>query len=312
MLSPRMPDLASWQVFASVASEGSFGAAARALGVSQQAVSARVVALERQTGVALVDRNPRGSTLTSAGVVVSEWASRLLVLVGQMDTGLAALRNDTETTLHVAASLTIAEYLLPGWLVALQTQRARRQLPPITTELRVVNSMTVGELVRSGEAGLGLVESPEAPQGLRHRTIARDRLIVVAPPSHPWTRRRNPVSAKELAATPLVVREHGSGTRATLADAIKRTVGPTAQLATPALSLSTTTAVRTAVIAGAGPGVLSELAVTDDLSTGHLIAIEVDALDLTRQLRAVWRRTTQPVGPARLLLDIAIQAGRER
>ncbi len=310
MLASRAPELASWRVFAAVAAEGSLGAAARTLGISQQAVSARIVALERQTGVALVERTPRGSTLTSAGIVVSEWASRLLTLAGEMDTGLAALRNETKTSLHVAASLTIAEYLLPAWLVALQAQRARLRQAPVAAELLVINSSAVVEVVRSGGAVLGLVEGPDAPKGLRHRTIAHDRLVVVVPPTHPWVTRRGPVSPDELARTPLIVREHGSGTRDTLAVAIKQALNPKAELAEPALSLSSTTAVRAALIAGAGPGVLSELAVADDLAAGRLRAIPVEPLDLKRNLRAIWRG--QPRGPTRQLLDIAIEAGTLR
>src|SRR5271165_4371822 len=106
-----MPELSALEVLLAVAGAGSLNAAAATLGVSQQAVSARIAAVERQTGVALVSRTPRGSSLTPAGVVVSEWARRVLGLAGEMDEGLAALRQEARTTLRVAASLTVAEYL---------------------------------------------------------------------------------------------------------------------------------------------------------------------------------------------------------
>jgi len=59
-------------------------------------------------------------------------------------------------------------------------------------------------------------------------------------------------------------------------------------LATPLLELSTSTAVRSAVAAGAGPAVLSDLAVRDDVATGRLVQVAVRGVDLTRRLRAVW------------------------
>jgi len=305
VLTPRMPELAAWQVFAAIAAEGSFGAAARSLDVSQQAVSSRIAALERQVGVRLVDRHPRGSTLTPTGAAVAEWATRLLALAEEMEAGLTALRSDAQTTLRLAASVTIAEYLLPGWLVALQRDQARAQLPPIAVELAVVNSAAVVERVLAGHADLGLIESPDPPRGLRHRTLLEDRLVVVVPPDHPWARRRMPLTVDMLVRTPLVAREPGSGTRATLAAAVARAVGPSVELASPALSLSTTAALRAAVVAGAGPGVLSELAVIDDMAMGRLRTVAIESLDLTRPLRAVWQPSVQLPGYARRLLDLA-------
>ena len=306
MLSPRMPELSALEVFVTVAGAGSLNAAATVLGVSQQAVSARIAAIERQSGVSLLERTPRGSNLTPAGTVVSEWASRLLTLADEMDAGLTALRTDAHSTLQVAASLTIAEYLLPAWLVAFQASRNRNHQPSVAVELTVINSTAVASQVRAGEADLGFVEGPMPPKGLRHRTVARDRLVVVVAPAHPWTKRRGPITALQLAMTPLVVREYGSGTREVLGVAVKKILGETVELEDPALSLPTTAAVRAAVIAGAGPAVLSELTVADDIAAGRLQAVSVEALDLARDLRAVWRRAPlPPAGPARELLMLA-------
>jgi DNA-binding transcriptional LysR family regulator len=313
MLSPRMPELSALEVFVTVAGTGSFNAAAGVLGVSQQAVSARIAAVERQSGVTLLRRTPRGSVLTPAGMVVSEWASRVLAVAAEMDAGLTALRSDARTTLRVAASLTIAEYLLPGWLVALQSGRARHHEPPVAVELSVVNSSAVAAQVGAGEGDLGFVEGPTPPRGLRHRIVARDRLVVVVAPAHPWTRRRQPITALQLAQTPLVVRESGSGTREVLAVAVNKILGAGAELQAPALSLPTTSAVRAAVAAGAGPAVLSELAVADDLAAGRLVAVPTDAVDLNRDLRAVWRSAPQPpAGPASELIALATASAKHR
>jgi DNA-binding transcriptional LysR family regulator len=313
MLSPRMPELSALEVLVTVAGAGSLNGAAGLLGVSQQAVSARIAAVERQSGVTLVERTPRGSTLTPNGVVVSEWASRLLALASEIDAGLAALRSDAKTTLRIAASLTVAEYLLPGWLVALQSSRARAHEPQVTVELTVTNSSAVAASVGAGDVDLGFVEGPRPPKGLRHRIVGHDQLVVVVAPTHPWARRHEPVSVRQLARTPLVVREHGSGTREVLAVAVKKAVGAGVELAAPALSLPTTAAVRATVLAGAAPAVLSELAVADDIAAGRLRAVHVDGLDLRRDLRAVWLGAPQlAVGAARDLLQRAETSSKTR
>jgi DNA-binding transcriptional LysR family regulator len=259
-------------VLLAVARGGSLTAASRELGLTQQAVSARVKSAEAQTGVALITRTPRGSALTPEGAVVAEWAARLLAVAGELDAGLAAFRHHHQTRLRVSASLTIAEQLLPGWLVSLQAAARQRGQPPAEVVLTAANSDTVARQVSRGLADLGFVEGAASPHALRSRVIGHDELVVVARPDHPWARRRAPISPAELAVTPLVSREEGSGTREVLAAAVSAALGRRVALPV-ALALSTTAAVRAAVLAGAGPAVLSELTVTEDITAGRLARI---------------------------------------
>ncbi|MGN6608971.1 MAG: LysR family transcriptional regulator [Jatrophihabitans sp.] len=301
-LSGRVPDLSAIEVLLAVAHAGSLNAAAAEVGVSQQAVSSRIRSIEAQTGVVLIRRGPRGSQLTEDGVVVAEWAARLLDVATQFDAGLAALREDHRSRLRVSASLTIAEQLLPGWLVSFRNAGAPGRRTEL--ELTAVNSDTVVVHVQDGQADLGFVEGPRIPAGVRSRVVARDELVVVVAPTHPWTRRRRPVTAAELAASSLVTREHGSGTRDALSRALQQVLGPAYEQREPALSLSTATAIRAAVAAGAGPAVLSSLAVRDDTARGVLVRVPVDQLDLRRDLRAVWLGDRQPpAGAARDLIS---------
>ena len=299
-----MPDLAALEVFLAVAHTGSLNAAAKQVGVSQQAVSARLASIEAQTGVRLITRTPHGSALTEAGTTVAAWADRLLTMAAELDAGLATLRHDRKAHLRVSASLTIAEQLLPRWLVSLQLtdKQFGRQTAEVT--LTATNSDHVLEQVRSGDAELGFIEGPHVPRALRSRIIGHDHLVLITPPDHPWARRTRPVTAPELADTPLVTREEGSGTREALTHALRNVLGPRTRQAAPVMALSTTSAVRAAVLAGAGPAVLSALAVADDLTTGRLVAIAVADVDLARTLRAVWiGARVPPAGAVRDLLS---------
>lgn len=301
-LSARIPDLAALEALLAIARTGSLNAAAKQVGVTQQGVSARIAAAEAQAGVPLVDRGPRGSTLTPEGVVVAEWAARLLAVAGEMDAGLAAFRHDRLVRLRVSASLTIAEQLLPGWLVSLQARTRQRGEDPVEVVLTAANSETVTERVHAGQADLGFVEGPASPAGLRSKVIGHDELVVVVPPSHEWARRSEPVRAEELARTRLVSREEGSGTREVLTTALSAALGTRVEMPV-ALALSSTAAVRAAVIAGAGPAVLSELAVADDLAAHRLARVPVEDVNLHRELRAAWIGGAQPpMGAARDLL----------
>lgn len=310
-LSARMPDLTSLEVLLAIARTGSLSGAGRECGLTQQAVSARIAALERQTGVRLVIRSKTGSRLTPAGAVAAQWADRLLTVAHEVDAGLATLRDDSKTRLRITASLTVAEQLLPRWLVSWRDSVTRQRSTPPDVILTAANSEQVIAAIRNDQADLGFVESPGVPRPLRSSTVAHDDLVVVVPPAHRWARRPQPVPADELAATALVTREKGSGTREFLSSALRRVTD--APQVPPALELSSAAAVRAAVLAQAGPAVLSRLAVADDLELGRLRAVDVAGLELHRALRAVWLGgSTPPAGAVRDLLSHISAVRRHR
>ncbi|NIY63775.1 LysR family transcriptional regulator [Streptomyces malaysiensis] len=298
-----MPDLESLRLLVLVGDVGSLSGAAARLGLAQPSASKRLSMLERRLGLVLVDRTRRGSELTDAGRAVAGWAQGVLRELEGLLTGAEALRTKRDAELRVAASMTVAEHLVPGWIGEL-----RRTRPELYVGLQVTNSEQVPELLRGGAADLGFVESPQAPAGLSARQVATDRLLVVVAPGHPWTRRRRPLGVAELAAAPLVVRERGSGTRETLDQALRKAgVGEPLCL----LELGSATAVRNAVIAGTGPAVISELAVRADLADGRLVSVEVEGLELRRVLRAVWASGRVPAGPAAELLAVTRRRGKK-
>jgi DNA-binding transcriptional LysR family regulator len=303
-LSARMPELSALEIFLAIARTGSFGAAAREFGLTQQAVSARMASIEAQTGVVLVVRTPRGSQLTPAGVALAEWADRLLDGAHQVDAGLASMRSERRARLKVVASLTIAERLMPRWLVSMQAAANRRGATAPEVVMTATNSDHAIAAVRDGTADLGFIETPNVPGGLRSRVIGQDELVVIVPPDHKWARRARSLSASELSQTPLVVREAGSGTRDSLTAALRHTMGDSMQQAHPVLELSSSVAVRAAVVAGAGPAVMSRLAVADDVAAGRLRIVPVPELDLRRELRAIWvGGRVPPAGAIRDLLS---------
>ncbi|ANP74790.1 hypothetical protein ASF06_06485 [Agreia sp. Leaf244] len=295
----ELPDLKSLQTLAAVAEFGSLTSASTNLGVTQQAVSSRIRALEVRTGSELVTRSARGSQLTEAGMLVAGWAQDVLDAADRFEVAVRALRDARHLQLRVGASLTVAEHLMPEWLVAFQAGSGH----PAAVDLAVANSRSVVEQVRAGARDIGFIETPDVPSDLESRVIGFDELVVVVGVNHPWARRRRAVSAAELASTALVVREEGSGTRRTLELALGALESPLVPDA-PALVLPTTTAIRSTAASGSAPAVLSSLAIRDDVTLGRLVRVRIAGLALKRPLTAVWARSTTglPENAERLLL----------
>lgn len=265
--------------------------------MAQPNVSRALARLERQLSVQLVYRTPSGSTLTPEGLVVLEWARDALDALDRVAIGAKSLAAQHNTNLQVAASMTVAEYLAPAWL-----SRLRRSHPDVRVSLAVANSDLVLEQVISGDVDLGFVEAPTVPRTVSSRVVARDELVVVVGPSHPWVDRRDPVVPSELAGTDLVMRESGSGTRQTLERAM-RMAGT--RLGDTHLELASTAAVKSAAATGDTPAVLSLLAVASELGTGALVRVPVQGLALGRRLRAVWPAGVVLGGIAAELVQLA-------
>jgi DNA-binding transcriptional LysR family regulator len=307
-MSEEVNDLGALRALREVGRHGSIAAAAAVLGVSQQALSARMRTLERATSLALLARSPGGSHLTEQGRLVVGWADDVLDAADRLAAGLRSIRSGVSQRLAIAASQTIAEHLVPHWLVELRAiEQANADHPPTVVELTVANSTRVVELVRDVKVRLGFIETPHLPGDLMTAHLREDEMLVVTAPGHPWARRRTPLPLAELAATPLVMREAGSGTRDTLTGHLDAQRPPlTARIA---MELGTSAAVRSAIAEGVGPGVLSRLAVRDDLVLGRLVAVEVEGPPLIRRLTAVWRPDLDPLAPeAARLLSVARRA----
>ena len=174
----------------------------------------------------------------------------------------------------------------------------------------MADSAEVAHQVREGTVELGFVEGPvrtraAATDGGTRPARRRGRAVPpVGSPSYT-------PDCRELAATELIQRERGSGTRSTLGKALLETLGDV-EAATPMLELSSTTAIKSAVQQGLAPAVISSIAVTDEVEHGQLVAVAVADLDLSRTLRAVWPSGRSLLGPARTFVALARRAHAAR
>jgi DNA-binding transcriptional LysR family regulator len=280
-LPPETPELATLDLLLSVAEHGSVGRAAAAHRISQPSASARLARLERRLGVPLLVRSPHGSVLTPAGEAVVAWSRTVVAAAADLTDGVQALRAGRTARLHVAASLTVAEYLLPPWLLTL-----RRRHAGLEVAVTVQNSRQVCERVRTGEAGVGFVEQPDAPDGLSASRVGTDRLALVVAAGYPLAAGGR-IRAVDLPDQPLLIREDGSGTRAVFLHALRRALGADPHLP-HATELGSTATLLATARAGGGIAALSARAAAADLRAGTLVELVATDLDLSRPLRAVW------------------------
>ncbi|WP_018296277.1 LysR substrate-binding domain-containing protein [Corynebacterium lubricantis] len=298
-MSPVIPNIDQWlslsmlRLLTSVAELGSLSAAAQSCGIAQSNASRSMKTLERRLGYPLLHRTPQGSSLTQEGKLTVEWARGVLDAVDRLAAGAESLAHAGHEQLSISASMTIAEHLLPGWL-----GEFRKQQPQVSTKLRVLNSADVIASVESGAAALGFVETPTLPTTLHSAPVWTDQLVVVVGAEHPWATRSAPLGMEELAATPLIEREEGSGTRAFL-DYLVSNDRPA-----PLLELNSISAICHAVMESIGPAVLSRLAVDSYLRAGQLVEVPTDGMALNRLMHVLWRGEADSAEAVRNFLDV--------
>jgi DNA-binding transcriptional LysR family regulator len=256
--------------------------------MSQPAASMRLRSLEGALGLTLLDRSSGRATLTRAGLAVVQWGDEVIDAMQNLMLGVNAARSEGKRHLRIVSSMTVAEYLIPTWLNRFQISN-----PETSVALTMANSEQVSHVMTEHGADIGFVEGQRAPAGLESKIILKDTLVIVVAPSHPWARRRSPVSAKDLGGVSLVLRESGSGTREVLEAALKQH----GHTPTPLIELASTTAIKAAVASGIGPGILSTLAVKSDVRDGLLVEVASAGIALDRSIRAVWPYD-QPLGSA--------------
>ena len=252
------------RIFVAVAERQHVTAAARALNLTQSAVSNAIAALEQRHGLRLFDRVGRGIELNGTGRVFLPEARAVLARAAAAEAVLQDFGSPTRGRLAVFASQTIASYWLPERLVRFQAQH-----PGITLDVAAGNTSEAADAVLAGLAELGLVEGAVQNPLLERTPVGRDRLAVLVPPAHRWAGLEH-LTATDLFATPWVLRERGSGTRSSLEQALLAAGCDPAALPV-ALTLPSNEAVLAAALAGAGAAALSEHVAQNALAAGRLV-----------------------------------------
>jgi len=257
------------RLFEATARLGRLTLAADEQAISQSAASQAIKELERQLGYPVLDRIGRELVLTDAGLRVLPRVRQILSLSDGLN---RADDRRIAGTLRVAASVTIASYLLPALMA-----RFQRRYPEATTQLDILNTEGVLDRLEKGRAQLGMIEGPALHPTLDIVPWRPDRLAVFCATDHPLASKPMPL-VEELACQDWVVREAGSGTRAVL-DAAFQAEGIKPRVV---LELTRQEAIKQSVRAGLGIGCLSALAIEDEVAAGHLVPLETP-LNLMRR-----------------------------
>jgi len=205
--APRNPQLGELRAFCAAVDLGGIGRAAQRMHLSQPAVSKRLKSLEELVGAPLLERSAHGVTMTDAGERLYAHARRLVSDMEDLTGRLDQIRG-TNDTVHLAISHTAAEFLMSKALVLMRPQTSA----PV--EVLIANSRVVKQMVRSGQADIGVAACmlEESVPGAVELALVDDEIAIAVPLAHLWSRRSS-ITPDELLGTPIVLRDPGAHTR---------------------------------------------------------------------------------------------------
>lgn len=277
------------EAFLAVVRRSSFTAAAKHLHVTQPAVSMQVRDLEASCGVPLLEKIGRAIRPTEAGEEVVRCAESVVESLQRTQERLDALRG-LETGMLKLGAVSTAKYFAPSLLAAFQ-----RDHPRITFRFSVGNRKEMTRNLADHESDLVIMGRPPRELDTVAKPFARHPLVVIAAPSHPLARRRR-IPIQRLVTEAFLIREQGSGTRASMEQLFEER-GVVYQAS---MEVSSNETIKQAVMAGMGISLISAHTVGLELKAGRLVVLDVVGLPILREWFVIHleRRQLSPIAAA--------------
>lgn len=259
------------EIFCAVYEEKSFSKAAKRLHLTQPTVSGHIKTLEEYFNTSLFDRLGREIQPTRAGEMLYRHGRPLLEIKKAIHEHMSRFLNQLEGKLDISASTIPAEYLLPTII-----GRFHKVYPKVEVTMTVSDSRGVTADVAQGRVDLGFAGARLKDGNLEFRKFASDRLIFVVPNNKQWAAVKS-IQLKDLQQLPLLIREPGSGTRATLEDRLAK-LGTSLADFNIVAQFGSTSAIKQAVTADVGISIISNLSVQREIHWKLIKEVRIDEL----------------------------------
>lgn len=280
------------EIFVAISRTESVSRAAEVLSLSQSATSTALSELERQFDLQLFDRVGKSLRINETGQQLLPRAVELLDRAKEIENLLQG--HAGFGYMKIGATLTVGNYL-----ATILVARFLQEHPESRIQLQVHNTSTIVQQIANHELDLGLLEGDcNHPDIAVERWIA-DELVVFCAPSHPLANQRK-VSMSELLQQHWILREQGSGTRATF----DRAFHSHHAALNIRLELEHTEAIKRAVESGLGVGCISRLALKDAFRRGSLVPLVTPSLDLSRYFYFLWHKQKYQTTGIQAFLDL--------
>ncbi|HMM19738.1 MAG TPA: LysR family transcriptional regulator [Selenomonadales bacterium] len=270
------------RAFVTVIDSGSFSKAAANLYISQPALSQNIKQLENHFAVSLIKRTTHGLSLTEAGKILYEHAKRMMTMAVLMEEDMSAFRASLNDTLLLGATSVIGGFAVPCSIFIF-----KRNFPEAKIKLKLGNRRQILDQLREETIEIAIVEG-ERPDNFVTSEIHCEEMVVVVPATAEWPRDQA-LPWKELCRRPLILREEGSATRATVEQGL-REAGLDPENLNVVMELTSIDSIKAAVEAGHGFSILPRMAVKKELFNRTLSSLTVTDLSIVQPIHIAYKK----------------------
>ncbi len=261
-----------------------------------------IKALENELSVRLLDRTGNKVALTPAGRILHRHAMAIAEIVAKAEKEIAEAAGENAGELHLGASTSIAQYVLPKLLGSFH-----QKFPRIRISVVSGNTEEIVDHLAAAKIDIGLIEGPALRRDVKTEPFLADELVLIVPAKHPWTN-GNEITVEDLKNAPWLLREIGSGTRRVLEMALEK-VGMKKPFSNVIMQLDSTEAIISSVEAGLGIGFVSRWAVDRRLPLGRIKKARVTGLHIPRNFCLVYPSGPGPRGTPGAFRHFAMEYG---
>jgi DNA-binding transcriptional LysR family regulator len=263
------------KVFYTVAQRLSFTRAATELYITQPAVTRHIKELEQQLNTQLFIRNGSSIVLTTAGKVLMQYAEKIFQTYTDLETELAQLNNLESGTLHIGASTTVAQTILPRILALF-----KKTYPAVNFTFIQGNTDIITQMVLAEKVDIAIVEGAGHYPQIAYAPFAKDEIVLVTRANNQLSKKAE-ITPKQLLNIPLILREAGSGTLDIIFNALAN-VGINPKDLQVEIRLESSIAIKQYLLYSETATFLSIKSVFSELKYNELSIIDVKGLDIFR------------------------------
>lgn len=289
-------DFDQLETFLEVARHSSFSRAAERRFRTQPAISSQIRALEEEVGAKLFDRSGGKVALTGAGKVFQEYAEQTLQARKTMLVTVAEMERVPRGEIVVGANEATCLHILPEVFAEF-----KKQYPEVGVQISRLERAKILESIIDNSVDFGIVSTPVEDKRLTVVNIHRDELVIIVPPGHPLSRRKQ-ASVAEVAEFPLLLPKVGR-TR----DALESLFDDRRLKPKIAMELDSSELLKRFVAANVGVGFIARSNVMEDVKAGVLAAVPMADAAIRRDLALVFRKDKALSRAALAFIEIAVK-----
>jgi len=268
------------KVFYTVANRLSFTKAAAELFITQPAVTKHIKELEQQLNVQLFRRNGNSIVLTGAGKIMLQYAEKIFQTYTELETELAQLNNLEAGTVHIGASTTVAQTILPKILALF-----KKTYPAVNFTFIQANTDVITQLVLAEKVDIAIVEGAAHYPQIAYSPFVKDEIVLVTRANNQLSKKAE-ITPKQLLTIPLILREAGSGTLDVIYTALHN-AGINPKELNIEIQLESSIAIKQYLLYSETATFLSIQSVVSELKYNELSIIDIKGLEIFRTFQFI-------------------------